>query len=193
VTSTRKLGTQCLRGDYTEVDFTVDDSSLSGVWYVVRCKPRHERIVATHLERVGIVTFCPEIKDEQIKPCIHRISSINPLFPGYLFAKFEWKMDFRTVTYCRGVRGVVTFGATPARVEQGQIDAIRARISGGYVALIPTAFTRGQIVSVQDGPLRGIEAVFERPMPGHQRAILLLRALSYQASLVVKLRDIVNP
>lgn len=165
----------------------------SRAWYVVRCKPHHERIVATHLERVSIVTFCPEIKDEQTRRGVQRVLTVSPLFPGYVFAKFDLKVDFRTVAYCRGVRGVVTFGSAPAMVEQDQIDAIRARMSGGYVSLSPIVFTRGEVVSVQEGPLRGIEAVFQRAMPGRQRAVLLLKALSYQASLVVDLRDIVIP
>ena len=140
-----------------------------GCGYVVRCKPHHERIVVKHLERVGIVAFCPEIKDEQIKPDIHRIFTFSPLFRGYLFAEFEWTMDFRPVTYGRGVRRVVMFGTTPAIVKQDQIDAIRARISSGYVPLIPRAFTRGQVVSVKDGLLRGIEAVLKELCPGVSR------------------------
>jgi len=50
----------------------------------------------------------------------------------------------------------------------------------------------GQVVRIQEGPLRGVEAVFERHIPEYQRAVLLLRAISYQAKVVVDLEDIVN-
>jgi len=58
---------------------------------------------------------------------------------------------------------------------------------------VPTStFRPGQVVRIQEGPLHGLEAIFEREMPGYQRAVLLLRALSYQARVVVDMAHIVN-
>jgi len=58
---------------------------------------------------------------------------------------------------------------------------------------MPTCtFRPGQAVRIQEGPLHGLEAIFEREMPSYQRAVLLLRALSYQARVVVDIADIVN-
>jgi len=45
--------------------------------------------------------------------------------------------------------------------------------------------SKGQVLRIQEGPMRGIEAVFEREMPGQQRALLLLKTLAYQARVVV--------
>ncbi|MDE3050404.1 MAG: hypothetical protein KGJ48_10955, partial [Nitrospirota bacterium] len=45
----------------------------------------------------------------------------------------------------------------------------------------------GEVAPIKDGPLGGIEAVFERELPGYKRAILLLKALSCQAKIVVDL------
>ncbi|GKS58927.1 hypothetical protein YTPLAS18_24540 [Nitrospira sp.] len=78
-------------------------------------------------------------------------------------------------------------------VEQDLLVAIEARMTDGYVDLTEAnRFTPGQEVRIENGPLRGIEAIFERAIPGYQRAVLLLNALSYQARLVVDLRNIVN-
>lgn len=161
-------------------------------WYVVRCKPHQERSVRVHLERAGIETFLPEIREVKVaRRSIH--DCLSPLFPGYLFAQFSVDRDYRTVTYCRGVRGVVSFGPRPAVVEEDLLAAIRARMVEGYITLsgIPD-FSPGQVVRIQAGPLRGMEAIFERTIPGYQRAVLLLRALAYQARLVVDLKDLVN-
>jgi transcriptional antiterminator RfaH len=54
------------------------------------------------------------------------------------------------------------------------------------------SFLSGQPVRIQQGPLHGFEAVFEREMKGEQRAVLLLKALFYQARLVVDLQNIAN-
>jgi transcription antitermination factor NusG len=50
----------------------------------------------------------------------------------------------------------------------------------------------GDVVQIQEGPFKGLEAVFEREMGDSQRAVLLLQALSYQASLVVNLQQVVH-
>lgn len=161
-------------------------------WYAVRCKPHQERCASVHLVRAGLGTFLPEIQEFKSVRGI-RQSCVAPLFPGYLFAQFNFDRDYRTVAYCRGVRGLVSFGNRPAVVEVDLLNAIRARMVEEYVALQePPRFVPGQLVRIQGGPLRGLEAIFERAVPGYQRAVLLLRALSFQAKLVVELCDIVN-
>jgi transcriptional antiterminator RfaH len=160
-------------------------------WHAVKCKPHQERVAESHLKRAGIITFYPQIKEPKIVRRRRQIC-ITPLFPGYLFAQFSVAHDYRTVIYCRGVRGVVSFGPTPAVVDEELIQAIKDRLCSGYVTIPEAAFRPGQVVRIQEGPLRGMEAVFERQMPGDQRAVLLLRAISYQAKVVVDLEDIVN-
>jgi len=160
-------------------------------WYAVKCKPHQERVAELHLERAGIITFYPEVKEPRIIRRRRQIC-ISALFPGYLFAQFSVEHDYRTVIYSRGVRGVVSFGPTPAVVDEEMIQAIKDRLCNGYVTFPEAAFTPGQVVRIQEGPLRGMEAVFERQIPGYQRAVLLLRAISYQAKVVVDLEDIVN-
>jgi len=160
-------------------------------WYAVSSKPHQERLAQLNLERLGIPTFCPEVKESKVIRRKKQIR-ISPLFPGYLFARFRVTDQYRAVVYARGVRGVVSFGPTPSVVDEEMIQAIKDRLCNGYVTVPEAAFTPGQVVRIQEGPLRGMEAVFERQIPGHQRAVLLLRAISYQAKVVVDLEDIVN-
>ena len=160
-------------------------------WYAVKCKPHQERLAELHLKRAGIVTLYPQIKEPKIVRRRRQVC-INALFPGYLFAQFNVERDYRTVIYCRGVRDVVSFGANPAVVDEEMIQAIKDRLCNGYAIIREAAFRPGQVVRIQEGPLRGMEAVFEMQIPGYQRAVLLLRAISYQAKVVVDLEDIVN-
>ena len=160
-------------------------------WHAVKCKPHQERVAELHLKRAGIITFYPQIKEPKIVRRRRQIC-INALFPGYLFAQFNVEHDYRLVIYSRGVHGVVSFGLTPAVVDEELIQAIKDRLCNGYVTIPEAAFTPGQVVRIQEGPLRGMEAVFERQIPEYQRAVLLLRAISYQAKVVVDLEDIVN-
>lgn len=160
-------------------------------WYAVRTKPHQESVAETNLLRQGIETFYPRLQERRlIRRKLRTVSA--PLFPGYLFAKFDAAKDYRSVLYSRGVRDVVAFGPSPAIVDESMIDAIRIRLSDDNVLPPPPLFKPGQPVLIQEGPLHGLEAIFERAMPGYQRAVLLLKALSYQARVVVDLKCIVN-
>lgn len=86
---------------------------------------------------------------------------------------------------------MISFGSMPAIVDESLIEAIKSRLQDGYFTLSNAEFKPGQLVRIQEGPLHGLEAVFEKEMTGSQRAVLLLRALSYQARVVVDLGQIV--
>jgi transcriptional antiterminator RfaH len=171
-----------------EVDCRDTDNRSS--WYAVKCKPRQERVASTNLGRAGIPIFFPQIKESRkIKQRL--VLTSEPLFPGYLFAKFDVRCEYRLVKYARGVHGIVSFGMSPAVVDDELIQAIRERLDNQ-----PTneanPFNAGQVVKIQSGPLHGMEAIFERPIPPYQRAVLLLRTISFRAKLIVDLENIVN-
>ncbi|HJR76072.1 MAG TPA: transcription termination/antitermination NusG family protein [Nitrospiraceae bacterium] len=175
---------------YTEEAEVDCGDTASKYWYAVKCKSRQERIASTNLSRAGIPIFFPQIKESRkIKQSL--VLTAEPLFPGYLFAKFDVRREYRLVKYARGVHGIVSFGMSPAVVDEELIQAIRERLDGQ-----PTdqanPFSAGQVVKIQSGPLHGMEAIFERPIPPYQRAVLLLRAISFRAKLIVDLENIVN-
>lgn len=189
IISKLKCGLLAKQGQRKET-LVVCDNSAERLWYAVKCKPRHESIVSTNLDRAGIPIFFPQIRDSR-KVREKLVWSFGPLFPGYLFAKFDVKFEYRIVKYARGVHGIVSFGANPAVVDEDLIQAIQERLDDGSVNLVKP-FRTGQIVKIKDGPLHGMEAIFERHTPPYQRAVLLLRAISFRAKLIVDLEDIVN-
>ena len=97
-------------------------------WYAVNTQPRREEVAELNLRRLGVETFFPRIREERV---IRRRREVvtGPLFPGYLFARFDLATSFRAVNYARGVKQVVSFGAVPAPVDEEVLDAIR-RASG---------------------------------------------------------------
>ena len=176
-------------GGVSDRDASAPDASLGARWYVVQTKPHQEGIAERSLQRLGFETFSPQLK--QSKPYRgSRRSVIGPLFPGYLFVRFNIDLHFRAVNFAQGTLKVVAFGAAPARVDDDTIDALKARLYDGFVDAPSSLFSPGQTVTIQEGPLRGLEAVFEREMSDRQRAILLLQALSYQARVVVELESV---
>jgi transcriptional antiterminator RfaH len=159
-------------------------------WYAVRTKPHQEGVAESSLLRGGIEVLCPRIQEQRvIRRKMQRV--VSPLFPGYLFAKCPLA-KLRVLQYARGVGSLVSFGTSPAVVSNEIIDEISRRIQGGMVVLHTSRFAHGDVVRIQEGPLCGLEAVFERELVGQQRAMLLMKMLACQVRVVLDLKSIVN-
>jgi transcriptional antiterminator RfaH len=163
----------------------------SRCWFAISTKPHQERIAERTLQRLRIETFCPLLRERK---WIRRRQEVktSPLFPGYLFARFSLAEAYRAVVYARGVKSIVRFGHDPAVVDEALIHGLKARLDEGCLTIPTTSFRPGQIVRIANGTLNGLEAVFERELTGSQRAILLLKALAFNARVVVELEQIVD-
>ncbi|MDT7041581.1 transcription termination/antitermination NusG family protein [Candidatus Nitronereus thalassa] len=159
-------------------------------WYLIRSKIRQEFLAEANLHRWDIESFCPQIKQTKARRG-KKQTVIAPLFPGYLFSKFDLGRDYRKVTYAHGVADVVMFGSTPAKVDDSIIQGIRSRMEDGFVSLDSYSFSPGETVQIQEGPFKGLLAVFERELTGTQRVALLLKSVSYNARLIVE-RDLIT-
>ena len=157
-------------------------------WYAVMAKPRQERSSTTFLGQAGIETYYPEF-DECVTAKGRRCVRRSGLFPGYFFARFDYDNQYRTVSYCRGVRRIVRFGQTLAEVEPGLLDDIRRGLNRQDTIPIPR-LTHGEVVRINHGPLAGVEGVFDYKLSGKDRVVVLLRALSYQSRAVLNFSDI---
>lgn len=158
-------------------------------WYAVMAKPRKEQTSVSFLEQVGIETYFPEI-NECLSLKGRRYVRRSGLFPGYFFARFDCDKQYRTVSYCRGVKKIVTFGQVPAEVEQELLDDIRRGLSRQDIIPNIGRPTHGEVVRISHGPLAGVEGMFDSCRSGEERVVVLLRALSYQSRAIVKLSDI---
>ena len=160
-------------------------------WYAVNTKSYCEISACASLDRLGVEVFLPMLRERKVLRGTCR-STTSPLFPRYLFAKFDVSNQLRAVTYARGVKSIVTFGSGPSLVDESIIHAIRSQGTNGIIEFSEDRFSPGQIVRIQDGPLCGLEAVFEKRLGGTNRAVLLLKAMSFQARVILESRHVVN-
>ena len=158
-------------------------------WYAVSTKPRQEKQAVVHIKQCGIECFLPLLKESKI---IRRTRKtvIEPLFPGYLFARFELERHCRAVSYATGVRKIVEFGSGPVELDATMIDAIKERLSDGYVMPHSEHFKMGQILHIKGGPLAGIQAVFIREMTDRNRVLLLLNTLGLHAKVTMDIDQV---
>ena len=160
-------------------------------WYAVNTKAHCEAFACASLDRLGVEVFLPVLKEQKVLRG-YRHSTTSPLFPRYLFAKFDVSHQLRAVKYAQGVKNVVMFGSSPSIVDESIIHAIRSQAKDGVIELSEDRFSPGQIVRIQHGPLCGLEAVFEKKLDGTSRAVLLLKAISFQVRVILESQYVAN-
>jgi transcriptional antiterminator RfaH len=154
-------------------------------WYAIQSKPRQEGRAEANLAAGGIETFLP-----RVRPLIgeRKAPEPEPLFPGYLFARFEPALAARKVLYARGVVKVLgcQSGFTP--IDTIIVTEIQHRMDReGYVRLNRT-FTPGERVRIVGGPLKGLAGVFEASTSPRERVTLLLSTISSQVRVLLDSR-----
>jgi transcription antitermination factor NusG len=89
------------------------------------------------------------------------VETDKPLFPGYVFCRFDPKLRLPILT-TPGVISVVGFGNDPAPIDDGDIEAVQAVLRSG-LQTEPCAFLReGQRIRVTQGALTGVEGILTR-------------------------------
>jgi len=134
----------------------------------------------------GIETYLPKIKlrsrDRYL--CKHTWL-IKPLFLRYLFARFRFNTMGHQIRYTRGVRDVVSFGENPLSVDDEIIKLIQSQHDEyGYVKLEDN-LRQGDEIVVRDGIFKGIHGIFERNVSNTDRVMILLKAIHFQAHMIV--------
>lgn len=161
-------------------------------WYLVQTQPRQEDRAESNLKSLGVEILAPRFKDRRRSFYTGEVTlHAKPLFPSYIFAKFIANDLYQKVRYTRGIRRLVSFGISPAVVDEEIIAMIQSRVGEDGFARIDEDLKPGDNVIIKDGPLRAITGVFEREMNGADRVRILLMAVSYQAHVEIE-RDLVK-
>ncbi len=153
-------------------------------WYAIHTKPRQEDVAEQHLRQEGLMTFNPKLERVRFFGGRRR-AWVGPLFPGYIFSRFDPAVSLRFVRYAHGVRDVVRSGGEPVPVADEIIAVIASRMCDGFVRLEP-ALRPGDRVQIEAGPLSGLKGIFEQEMSDHERVVILLATIQYHARLIVE-------
>ncbi len=149
-------------------------------WYALRSKPNREEALWREAGARGFHVYYPL---QRVHPVNPRSRKIKPYFPGYMFVQADIQATgVSTFAWMPYSNGIVAFGAEPASVPEGLVNAIRRRVdeinaAGGEVF---DGLRRGEVVTIQGGPFTGYQAIFDARISGADRVRVLLRLLSKQ-------------
>jgi transcription antitermination factor NusG len=162
----------------------MEAENTSYPWYALRVRTRYENIVGSHLHARGYEWLLPLCKCR--RRWSDRLKEIElPLFPGYVFCRFNLMKRLPIVTI-PGVVHVVGVGKIPVPIDEAEIAAIKTTVKSGLPSQ-PWPFLQiGQKVRIQDGPLCGVEGIL-LSFRGHQRLILSVTLL--QRSVAVQINE----
>jgi transcription termination/antitermination protein NusG len=137
------------------LDFTADSAAR---WYAVRTRLRFEATTSAWFREKGFTTFLPTYLSPQSSDGARQLSL--PLFPGYVFCRFPVS-DQCCVLRSPGVVHIVG-GDTPIPVPDSEIDAISRICDPSFSAAPWPGPAAGQRVTIERGPLQGIEGTLVR-------------------------------
>src|SRR5262245_27779122 len=98
-------------------------------WYVVRTKPKQESRAEQNLHAWGVEVLAPKVHGVRYSRSSNGVSHpVMPLFPCYLFARFDASTLLAKLRLTRGIHSVVGFGEYATPVDDAIVDIIRSRI-----------------------------------------------------------------
>lgn len=151
-------------------------------WFAVQVRTRHEIGIADHLSAKGYERFLPLYKCR--RRWSDRIKEVEaPLFPGYLFCRFD-PSDRLPILKTPGVVQIVGNGRSPVPVCDAEIAALQKAVASGLPNRPWPFLHTGDKVQIEAGPLRGLEGILAA-FRGSQHLVLSVTLL--QRSVAVEI------
>lgn len=155
------------------------------LWYAVHSKPKQELRAVENLENQGFESWLPMMTVEKLRR--GRLTEVvEPMFSRYLFIRLDTEhSNWSPIRSTIGVSRLVSFGNRPAPIADTLIQALRQLPERAPERL----FRVGQDVSFIDGPLKGLQGVYQAES-GEARAMILVELMSKQHLITANVRDL---
>jgi transcription antitermination factor NusG len=158
-------------------------------WFAVRVRSNHEKIASASLRSKGYEELLPLWTGRRLWS--DRIKVVeSPLFPGYVFCKFDPSRRLPILT-TPGVVGIVSFGEIPAPVYEHEIYSLRTMLGAGLTCEPWPFLEVGQPVTIEHGPLAGVDGTVLR-LKGQYRLIIQISLLQRSVAAEID-REAVRP
>jgi transcriptional antiterminator RfaH len=153
-------------------------------WYLIKTKPRQEKIAKINLENQNYHIYCPQAK-------INKKNVV--LFPGYLFIQLDDQVqNWSPIRSTKGVISFVRFGLSYAKISDKIIDIIRTNEKLTTKKIITlNDFKIGESVQITEGIFKNYIAIF-KSFKSDDRVLLLLNLMGQQQTINVKKKLVIG-
>lgn len=173
----------------TSLGHSSESSSGRSSWFALQVRSRRESMIAAQLEGLGYECFLPLYKS--IRRWSDRKKELEqPLFPGYLFSRFDFQ-NCRSLVMTPGVLQVVGNGRSPIPVDESELESVRQMLASGLPNQPWPYLQVGQRVRITYGSLNNLEGLLVHFKGGH-RVVLSVSLLQRSVAVEIDL-DWVTP
>ncbi len=152
-------------------------------WFAIQVRPNHEQTTAHAIRQKGYEELLPTYRSR--RKWSDRMKEIElPLFPGYIFCRFDAQIRAPLLS-TPGVRRIV------GRIEEHEILALHRLMSSGETAEPCPYVEAGTRVRLDAGPLAGAEGIVVG-LNNRQRLVLSVALLRSSVAVEVDLRWITS-
>jgi transcriptional antiterminator RfaH len=155
---------------------------MMNLWYVIQTKPKKEEEAKSYLSTKGVEIFNPLMETFSSKNG-RMNKDFKPLFPGYIFGKFDLEQHYPLVRWGRGVKKILSFGGYAASVSEEVIEIIKGRTDSDGVVRKKCHFEANDVIRIKSGPLRDLLGIFEQWVSDSERVRILLNLIGYQPAV----------
>lgn len=149
------------------------------LWYVIQTKPKKEEEAKSYLSTKGVEIFSPLMENFLLRHG-RMNKALKPLFPGYIFGKFDLAQNYPLVRWAKGVKKILGFGEYPTPLSEEVVEIIRERTDGHGIVRLKYHLQANDVIRIKTGPLKDLLGIFERWMPDGERVRILLNLMGYQ-------------
>ncbi len=154
------------------------------LWYVIQTKPKKEEDAESYLSTRGVEMFNPLMETFALRN--GRMNKVlKPLFPGYLFGKFDLEQDYPLIRWARGVKRILGFGSYPTPISEEIIEIIKEKTDTQGIVKVRHHFEPNDVVRIKTGPFKDFLGIFERWLPDSERVKILLNMIGYQPTVEI--------
>lgn len=167
----------------TQIESVSNGSPSKASWYALQVRSRKEGYVASQIQGQGFECLLPTYKS--VRKWSDRVKEVEqPLFPGYLFCRFDFQ-NRRPVITTPGVLQIVGYGRTAIAVSDEEIQSLQLAVSSGVPKQPWPYLEVGQRVRVNYGTLSGLEGILVN-VKGNHRVILSVTLLQRSVAMEVE-------
>ena len=162
---------------------SIDSRNANMNWFVIQTKPKKEEEAKSYLSLKGVEIFNPLMENFLIRN--GKISKeYKPLFPGYMFGKFDLEQDYALVRWGRGVKKILGLGGNyPTPVSEEVVEIIKKRTDSNGIVRKSYHFEGNDRIRIKSGPLKDLLGIFERWVSDSERVRVLLNLIGYQPAV----------
>ncbi|MGE9293502.1 transcription termination/antitermination NusG family protein [Ruficoccus sp. ZRK36] len=162
-------------------------------WYCLKTQPKRERTAAMSLRAIdGVEVLFPQVRYPR-QGTRGKSTATEPLFPNYLFVRFQPLSHLKAVGYARGAAYVVSRGSELVPVPDRIVDELASLAPASILELPLQTLQAGDNIRIIAGIFSGSSADVVKLVPGVERVRLLLDILGRGQEIELSLDEVERP